>query len=176
MKKRPHSYRLVKLLTLLFGTVFVSSCSPSSASSPKEPTDAPTVAVAKVENKDLSSTLVIASEFLPHQEIDIHAKVAGYVKNIYVDVGDRVDAGKLLATLEIPELQNEVQQAEASVRLSQEEIRRAEADNERAASQYEVAHLAYTRLAAVSKASPGLVAQQEIDDATETIMRSVLWT
>jgi RND family efflux transporter MFP subunit len=71
-----------------------------------------------------------------------------------------------LATLEIPELQNEVQQAEASVRLSQEEIRRAEAENERAASQYEVAHLAFTRLSAVSKASPGLVAQQEIDDAT----------
>ncbi|MGH9761225.1 MAG: efflux RND transporter periplasmic adaptor subunit, partial [Blastocatellia bacterium] len=76
-----------------------------------------------------------------------------------------VKQGQLLATLEIPELQDEVQQAEASAREGQDEIRRAQADLERSESAYQVAHLAYTRLAAVSKTQPGLVAQQEIDDA-----------
>jgi RND family efflux transporter MFP subunit len=91
--------------------------------------------------------------------------VAGFVKRIYVDVGDRVNAGQLLATLEIPEAQDEVRQAEASVRRSEEEIRRAQADSQRSQSVHEVTHLAYTRLAAVSKSKPGLVAQQEIDDS-----------
>ena len=124
------------------------------------------MAVAKVETKDLISALALASEFQPYQEIDVHAKVAGFVKRIYVDVGDHVQAGQLLAILEVPELQDEVTQAEASVRRGQEEIHRAQADSERSESAHEVAHLAYTRLAAVSKTRPGLVAQQEIDDAT----------
>ena len=91
--------------------------------------------------------------------------MAGFVKKIYVDVGDRVKAGQLLATLEIPELHDEVNQAEASMQQSQEEIRKAKSDMRRYESAYEAAHLAYTRLAGVSQSQPGLVAQQEIDDA-----------
>jgi multidrug efflux pump subunit AcrA (membrane-fusion protein) len=51
------------------------------------------VAVSKVVRADLSQSLRIAAEFRPFQEIDVHAKVAGYVKQIYVDVGDRVKKG-----------------------------------------------------------------------------------
>lgn len=146
-------------------TFMIASCKSDSAKENVGPSAAPTVAIARVERTDLSRALTLTAEFRPFQEIDVHAKVAGYVKEIYVDVGDRVKEGQLLATLEIPELQDEVQQAEASAREGQEEIRRAQADLERSESAYQVAHLAYTRLAAVSKTQPGLVAQQEIDDA-----------
>ena len=72
----------------------------------------PSVAVAKVTRGDLSQTLAVTAEFRPFQEIEVHAKVAGYVKSINVDVGDRVAAGQLLAVLEVPEMQDELQQGD----------------------------------------------------------------
>ena len=152
-------------LPILASTVLLVSCSSDAAKSGPGAAAAPTVAAARVRRGDLARALAVTAEFRPYQEIDVHAKVAGYVKRIYVDVGDRVKAGQLIAILEIPELQDEVQTAEASVSKSQEEIRRAQADLERAKSVHEVAHVAYSRLADVSKTRPGLVAQQEIDDA-----------
>ena len=128
-------------------------------------TDRPTVAVAKITRGDLSQTLTLAAEFRPFQEIEVHAKVAGYVKSINVDVGDRVTAGQLLAVLEIPELQDDMTTAQAGVKRSQEEVNRAEADLARTESAHEVAHLSSTRLAAVMKQRPNLVAQQDIDEA-----------
>src|SRR6185437_9019645 len=110
-------------------------------------------------------SLTIAAEFRPYQEIDVHAKVAGYVKAIAVDVGDHVTAGQLLAVLEIPELQDDLAQAEAGAKRSEEEVKRAQADFERAQSAHEVAHLGSTRLASVMKQRPNLVAQQDIDEA-----------
>ncbi len=155
----------ILVILLLSGVAFVASCSSDSARFKSDASTLPTVAVAKVQRVDLSRALVLAAEFRPFQEVEIHAKVAGFVKKIYVDVGDRVKSGQLLATLEIPELQDEVNQAEASMRQSQEEIRKAKSDIRRYESAYEAAHLGYTRLAGVSQSQPGLVAQQEIDDA-----------
>ena len=80
---------------------------------PATTTERPTVSVAKVARGDLAQTLTLAAEFRPFQEIEVHAKVAGYVKSINVDVGDRVSAGQLLAVLEIPELQDDMAQDEA---------------------------------------------------------------
>jgi RND family efflux transporter MFP subunit len=155
----------LRLLPFLASTLLLVSCSSNAAKDGLDPLAAPTVAASKVRRADLTRALAVTAEFRPNQEIDVHAKVAGYVKRIYVDVGDRVKTGQLIAILEIPELQDEVKTAEASVSKSQEEIRRAQADLERAQSVHEVAHLAYSRLADVSKTRPGLVAQQEIDDA-----------
>jgi RND family efflux transporter MFP subunit len=127
--------------------------------------EAPAVAVAKVTRGDISQVLTVAAEFRPYQEIDVHAKVAGYVKSINVDVGDRVKPGQLLAVLEIPELQDELQQDEASVKRAVEEVNRAQADLERAQSVHEVSHLGSTRLSSVSKERPNLIAQQDLDEA-----------
>ena len=128
-------------------------------------TETPTVSVAKIARADLAQTLTLAAEFRPFQEVEVHAKVAGYVKTIYVDVGDRVGAGQLLAVLEIPELQDDMVTAEAGVKHSQEEVNRAQSDLARTESVHEVAHLGATRLAAVMKQRPNLVAQQDIDEA-----------
>ncbi|PYU60655.1 MAG: efflux RND transporter periplasmic adaptor subunit [Acidobacteria bacterium] len=153
------------LLSFLASTLLLASCSSNAAKDGADSTTVPTVAAAKVHRADLTRALAVTAEFRPYQEIDVHAKVAGYVKRIYVDVGDRVKEGQLIAILEIPELQDEVHTAEASVSKSQEEIRRAQADLERAQAAHEVAHLASSRLADVSKTRPALVAQQEMDDA-----------
>src|SRR5579862_8254359 len=94
---------------VVFGGVGVAVCCAAACSRPQAETraaEAPSVAVARVTRGDLSRMLTIAAEFRPFQEIDVHAKVAGYVKKINVDVGDRVKPGELLAVLEIPELQD----------------------------------------------------------------------
>jgi RND family efflux transporter MFP subunit len=109
--------------------------------------------------------LVLTAEFKPFQEVDLMAKVAGYVKNIKVDVGDRVQQGQVLAILEIPEMADDRARAKAGVDRSHAEVARARDQLQQAQSSHEIAHLSYTRLAEVSKQKPGLVAQQEIDDA-----------
>ncbi len=85
------------------------------------------VAVVKVARHNLASQLEIASEFLPYQEIDVYAKVSGYIQKLYVDWGTHVKQGQLLAVLEIPELQQQLQQDEAAVRRSEQDLDRAHA-------------------------------------------------
>ncbi|MBV9082581.1 MAG: efflux RND transporter periplasmic adaptor subunit, partial [Acidobacteriaceae bacterium] len=81
------------------------------------------------------------------------------------DIGDRVHGGQVLAILEVPEMADDLKKAAATVELSDAEIKRAQDDVQRAKAAHEVAHLSYERLLDVSKTKPGLVAQQEIDDA-----------
>lgn len=142
-----------------------AACSRAGATAETK-AEPPAVAVAPVARADLSQVLTIAAEFRPYQEVDVHAKVAGYLKTITVDVGDRVRGGELLGVLEVPELQNELQGDQASVKKATEDINRAQADLERAQSAYQLAHLGATRLEAVIKERPKLIAQQDIDDAT----------
>jgi RND family efflux transporter MFP subunit len=126
--------------------------------------DIPPAAVARVERRNVGSTLAIAGEFKPFQDVDVHAKVAGYIRQIYVDVGDHVKDGQTLAVLEVPELAAQLTGAEASVRAAQEQIRRAEGDLQRAQSSHAAAHSAYARLKQAADSRAGLVAQQEVDD------------
>lgn len=124
-----------------------------------------TVAVAKAAIEDMSHGLVLTAEFKPFQEIEVMAKVAGYVKKIYVDAGDRVHEGQLLATLEVPEMVDDIAKAAASVERSDAEVARAKDEIARAESAHHMAHVTYSRLADVANNRPGLIAQQEIDDA-----------
>lgn len=156
----------VALLTTAI-TVFCSSCSRSTAleAEPTHQAAIPSIAVAKAMPEDLSRDLLLTAEFKPFQEIDVMAKVAGYVSKIYVDAGDHVRQGQLLATLEVPEMADDAAKAQAAVDRSQAEITHAKDEIRRAESAHQIAHISYERLAAVSKQRPGLIAQQEIDDA-----------
>jgi RND family efflux transporter MFP subunit len=150
-----------------FATLVGESCSKSSSAERQESkiSEAPTVAVAKAKTEDMSHGLVLTAEFKPFQEIDVMAKVAGYVKKINVDVGDRVKQGELLAVLEIPEMADDQARAQSMLGHSQAEVARARDELQRAESSRDIAHLSYTRLSDVAKRRAGLIAQQEIDDA-----------
>jgi RND family efflux transporter MFP subunit len=142
-------------------------CGHSDGSSPSASADAPLpAAVVQVRRAPLSNALSIAGEFLPYQEVELHAKVAGYIRNINVDIGDHVHKGQVLAVLEIPELTAQLQAASAGVRHSEEEIGRAQNDVRRAEADHAAIHAAATRLRQASEARPGLIAEQELDDAT----------
>jgi len=122
-------------------------------------------AVVKVERRNLGVALTLAGAFKPFQDVDIHAKVAGYIKAIYVDVGSHVKEGQTMAVLEVPELAAELTGADAAVRRAKEEIRRAQGDVDRAKSGYAAAHAMYERLSQAAQQRPGLVAQQDVDNA-----------
>jgi RND family efflux transporter MFP subunit len=132
---------------------------------PGESGPAPVAAVVKVERHDISSSLDIASEFLPFQEIDVYAKESGYIKKLYVDWGTHVKEGQLLAELEIPELQEQLQGDRAAVTRAEQDLERAHEELTRTQSAYQVAHLTYTRMANVQKTRPELISQEDIDVA-----------
>jgi RND family efflux transporter MFP subunit len=152
--------RILPILSLLF---LAAGCHSGDKLSPASQTRVAPVAIANRE--PLANTLRVAGEFLPFQEIELHAKVAGYIRHIGVDIGDRVKAGQVLATLDVPELVAQVQGASAGVRQTQEQITRARSAVVRAKADYESLHAASQRLQQASAAQPGLIAQQELDDA-----------
>ena len=129
------------------------------------PVQTPTVAVVRATLADLSSSLVLTAEFTPFQEIDVMAKVSGYIRQINVDIGDRVKEGQLLATLEIPEMQDDVTRAAAAIEEANAELSTARDELQRAQSARDIAHLSYSRILDVSKREVGLVPQQEVDEA-----------
>ena len=132
----------------------------------KQPESPPaTASIAPVARGDLASTLTVAGEFQPYQEVELHAKVSGYIRRINVDIGDRVRSGQVIATLEVPELNAQVIASQAQVRHSQSEITRAQNEVTLAEANYAALHAAYTRLLEASKRRPGLIAEQELDDA-----------
>jgi len=136
--------------------LFVSKHEPVLASN-GNPADVPTVAVAKVSTEDLSHGLVLTAEFKPFQEVDVMAKVAGFIKQINVDVGDRVTQGQLLATLEIPEMADDLRRADAAVVRAKAEVTRAQDEQRRAESVHNIARLSFQRLSTVADKKPGLV-------------------
>jgi RND family efflux transporter MFP subunit len=148
------------LLLALPGLVFIG-CKRKQAGS-IAPANA---SVSVVTRGDLSSTLTVAGEFQPYQEVELHAKVSGYIRRINVDIGDRVKIGQVMATLEVPELNAQVAASQAEIRHSQSEIARAESEVSLAESNHTALHAAYSRLLEASKRRPGLIAEQELDDS-----------
>jgi RND family efflux transporter MFP subunit len=151
------------MLPLSFPLLFTLGC--HSGDQQAGASQIPTAAVVVVSRGPMANTLQVAGEFLPFQEVELHAKVAGYIRQIHVDIGDRVKAGEVLATLDVPELEAQVQGATAGVRQTQEQITRAKSEVLRAQADYDALHAASRRLQQASKAQPGLIAEQELDDA-----------
>jgi RND family efflux transporter MFP subunit len=126
----------------------------------------PYAAVAAVKRETIATSLSMAGQFIPYQNVELHAKVAGYIRNINVDIGDHVHQGQVLAVLEIPELVAQVDEAKAESHHAEEEIQRAQSDVLRAQADNVALHANAERLVNADKVRPGLIAQQELDDAT----------
>ena len=164
-KRAPgNATRFVTAAVALAITLGLSSCSGDSkrvqASGPTI-----TVGVTKVVKKSLGRNITLSSELVPFQEIEVYAKESGYVKKLMVDYGTHVKAGQVMAILEIPELEEQLQQDQAEVKNANNQVSRAQHELARYQAQYQALHLQYTRLNGVFQSQPGIVAQQEVDDA-----------
>ena len=144
----------------------LSACSSSAESARAVDQTARPVSVDLATRDDLSRGLELAAEFRPYQEVDLHAKVAGYLKAIFVDVGDRVKKGQPIAELEAPEMTQEAAQTDAGLKRARLDVDRARAELQRSAAQEQLRKVAFDRLAGVQKVRQNLVAQQDVDDAS----------
>ena len=154
------------LLAVPFVGVMLVSCGKdaSAHADSKPETAAPEVAVTKVVRRPMGRSLTVSSELVPFQDIDVFAKESGYVKQLLVDYGSHVKAGQLMAVLEIPELEANIQQDESAIKSLADQVTNAEHQLGRVEAQHKVLHLEYDRINSVSQSKPGLVAQQEVDD------------
>jgi RND family efflux transporter MFP subunit len=160
MKRKP------SLLVLAAAGVIVSPAVTACHSGATDPTSTPpTARVATAQRGNIAHVLTLAGQFQPYQVVDVHPKVSGYMKKINVDIGDIVKQGQTLAILEVPELKAQVEESNFEVRQSQEEINRAQREIARAEAVNSALHAESERLKAAAATRPGLIAQQELDNA-----------
>ncbi len=159
---------LAACLTLIVGSALISCARNGVAhagSGENAQAALPSVGVSKLTRRPMARYLTLSSELVPFQEIDVFAKESGFVSKLYVDYGTRVKAGQLMAVLEIPELEAQLEEDKASIRSFADQVTNAEHQLGRVEAQGKVLHLQFTRLNGVANSKPGLVAQQEVDDA-----------
>jgi len=148
-------------LMTLSGAGAFTSCK----SSEPAPAEVPSVPFAVVQPATLANDLTLSAEFRPYQEVDVMAKIAGYVRNIRVDIGDHVQQGEVLATLEVPEILDELAKAKADVAAAEANVVTAQAGVTRAEAAGNIAHISYQRIQAVAAKDKGLIPRQDVDVA-----------
>jgi RND family efflux transporter MFP subunit len=121
----------------------------------------PAVELVRVVAKNVDRQVKLPGEFQPYLAVPIYAKVAGFVKTVNVDRGSAVREGQVLATLEAPEMQSQVVEAQSKAQAI--ELQRAEAAAKLAAAQS-----TYDRLKAAS-ATPGVVAENDVVVAQKNV-------
>jgi RND family efflux transporter MFP subunit len=159
---------LLKRTLFLAGAALLTGCK----SSAPPPVTIPTVPVATVGEATLANDLTLTAEFLPYQDVDVMAKVAGYVKTISVDIGDHVQQGQVLAVLEAPEIQSDAARAKAGVAAAEANIVTAQAAVQRAQAIAGMTKLSFQRLQEVATKDKGLVPRQDIDVAQSRQMEA----
>jgi RND family efflux transporter MFP subunit len=155
--------RALLALPLAAAICALGGCSAKGSAKAQPPLT--TVGTVALTRKPIFRQLTVSSELVPFQEIDIYAKESGYVKQLLVDYGTHVKRNQLLAVLEIPELEVQLQQDEAAIDNEREMVTHAQHEQTRVEAQHNAYHLQYTRLKGVADKTPGLVAQQEVDDS-----------
>ncbi|MDB5018741.1 MAG: mdtE 1 [Mucilaginibacter sp.] len=149
---------IAALTVLVIGATLLSSCGPGKMEKEEQAQtvqqenaiDTPTVVPVPVKKGKLNTTIAIPGELIPYQEVDLYAKINSYVKNLLVDIGSKVHQGQLLATLEAPEINSQL--AEAQSRIKQQE------------AVYYASKATYDRLLSTSK-TPGTVSQNDLEQA-----------
>jgi RND family efflux transporter MFP subunit len=136
------TYALAAALALAAGLPCGCERSPAEAAKPA----APPVSVQVVQPRcgSVTRNVTLPGEIKAYQQATLYAKVAGYLKTITVDKGDRVKAGELIADIEVPEMLADLARYKAEV---------------------EVAELDYHRLSESRKKLPDLVVPQTVDNA-----------
>jgi HlyD family secretion protein len=124
--------------------------------------------LAKVEKGDLAKSVVATGKITPITKVEIKSKASGIVKHLYVDAGDRVKKGQLLAELDKEEIQARVAQARAQLEASEASSNATRADLDRAKVDAEgpdvpLLKRAYERAQGMAK--EGVVSASALDDA-----------
>jgi RND family efflux transporter MFP subunit len=121
----------------------------------------PLVTVVNVERSPGNTTLILPGSIEPVTEAPVLARASGYIKRRYVDIGDRVRAGQLLAEIEAPELDHQVQQARAAVEQSTAALEQANANLQQGRANEQLSKVTAERWSNLVK--KGVVSRQDND-------------
>ena len=132
--------------------------------------------LAKVERGDLAKSVVATGKVEPITKVEVKSKASGIVTKLYVEYGDRVKRGQLLAQLDKIEIEAGVDQSKAQLEAAQASLKSSEADYERAKVDAEgpdvpLLKKAYER--ALGMAKEGVVSQSALDDADKEYKMSL---
>jgi RND family efflux transporter MFP subunit len=163
MRKRS-SFILAAGITLLIVSGVVA-CNSHGPRIDADAAEIPSARVAAAARGNIAHVLSLAGQFQPYQVVDVHPKVTGFMSKINVDIGDRVHKGEVLAVLEVPELNAQLQGTVFQMQQTKDDLLRTQHEIKRAEALHAAVHADYERLLETSKAQPGLIAQQELDDA-----------
>lgn len=121
----------------------------------------PRVDVIQVRRSSVMSELDLPGNIEAITEAPILARADGYLEKRLVDIGDRVQAGQLLAEVAAPELDEQVRQLKAAVEQSRQALDQAQANLAEGVSNREIARVTAERWAQV--VAKGAVSRQEND-------------
>lgn len=132
--------------------------------------------LAKVEKGDLAKSVVATGKVEPITKVEVKSKASGIVKKLYVEYGDRVKKGQLLAQLDKIEIEAGVEQSKAALLAAQANLKGSEADFERAKVDAEgpdvpLLKKAYERNLEMQRS--GVVSQSALDDAEKDYRMAV---
>jgi len=121
-----------------------------------------------VTTDDLAKSVVATGKVEPITKVEVKSKASGIVKKLYVEYGDRVKKGQLLAQLDKEEIQAQVDQSRAALAAADANLKSAEADYERSKVDAEgpdvpLLKRAYDR--ATGMANAGVVSTSALEDA-----------
>ena len=97
----------------------------------------PIVDIIRVQGADASGVLTLPGQTAAWYESTIFARVSGYVASWHADIGDHVKAGEVLGRIDTPELDAELQAAEAKLQVAKAQVKVKDADAALATSTYE---------------------------------------
>lgn len=89
------------------------------------------VSVIRAKQTDATREIVLPGNMRAYSDTPIYARTSGYLKRWYADIGKRVKAGDLLAEIDTPEIDDQLQQARADLANAEAEYRLAESTNTR---------------------------------------------
>jgi multidrug efflux pump subunit AcrA (membrane-fusion protein) len=133
----------------------------AAAAAEKEREAVPIVNVAKVNRSPSNSELTFPGNITPLIQAFLYARASGYVRKRYVDIGDRVQQGQLLAEIEAPDLDEQVSQARAMLDQAQHQLGQTRAALDQAKQQFDLQKLTWDRYKVL--VSHGAIARQDAD-------------
>src|ERR1700675_3890274 len=122
----------------------------------------PLVNAATVKRATPSIDLLLPGNITPITEAYIYARAAGYLKQRYVDIGDRVRAGQMLADIEAPDLDQQVSQAKAALAQAQGQLGQSQALLEQLTATRDLAVITWQRYKILT--ADGAVSRQDGDN------------
>lgn len=155
---------LVTLVFYGYRTQFESRAA-STPEAQSQENAAVAVQVERPQRGDLIRRVLLPGSVEPFEQVTLYAKVAGYLKWIKVDIGDRVQRGEVLAEIDVPEMAPEYEVAEAEVRRTEASQLHAQAELERAQAEVDLKRITFERLHSVRRQEPDVLPQQNVDEA-----------